>query len=183
MTLTEQLLSDPRIVTALGLVLLGAVIALRNVGPRRALLFEPIRTVAFRLLNPIATKRGRPLIREKTEDQAEFIATVDASELELAKLLWDGGYRWNPISTKKFRVVESRQWSILSVAYRDSVADEDQHHVYIFRRGDGLLDVYGHREASITDPDAHDGGDDLVPGDPDNRVATILQQAGADFKR
>jgi len=180
MTFTETILSNELLVSALGIILLGAVIVLRNVVPRRALLFEAVRTIVWRALDPIATKRGRPLVRDKTTHNDEFVCAVDVSELQLAKALWGYGYRWNPISTKKYREVESRQWSVLSAAYRDSVAAEEQHHVYVFRAADGVLDIYAHREASVTDPTEHDGGDELVPGDPDGRVRAALDEAGID---
>ena len=182
MTLTETILDDPTLVSALGLLLLGLVYYLRTVGPRRALLIEAVRTIVFRLLDPIATRYGRPLVRDKTEDQDEFIATVDISELELARVFWQFDYRYNPISTKKYRVKERRQWSVLSAAYRDSIGDGEQHHVYVFRDPDGTLDIYGHREASVTNPDAHDGGDELVSGDPAGRVTTALDDAGIDYQ-
>lgn len=181
MTLTETILSNKLLVSVLTLILLGAVIALRNVGPRRALLFETVRTLTWRALDPIATKRGRPLLRDKTTANDEFVCSVDIAELALARALWAAGYRWNPLSTKKFRDVEKRQWSVLSAAYRDSVADEEQHHVYVFRAADGVLDIYAHREASVTDPTDHDGGDELVAGDPDGRVRAALDEAGIEY--
>jgi hypothetical protein len=56
------------------------------------------------------------------------------------------------------------------------VSAADQHHVYLFSTGDGQVRIYGHREASVTRPDDHEGGDELVAGDPDNRLADIADR-------
>lgn len=181
MTLTETILSTEVLVSALTIILIAALLALRNVGPRRALRFEALRTLAWRGLDPLARKRGRPLVRDKSTANDEFVCSVEVPELELAQALWENGYRWNPLSTKKYREIETRQWSILSAAFRDSVTDDKQHHVYVFRAGGGILDIYAHEEASVTDPTDHDGGDELVPGDPDGRVRDALDEAGIDY--
>lgn len=177
MALADTILSNELLVSVLTIALLGAVLALRNVGPRRALLVEPIRTVVFRLLDPLARQRGRPLVRDKTDatEEAQTERLSNVTNQELAKALWDAGYRWNPIATKKYRDTEhGRQWSFLSVAYRDSVTDGQQHHVYAFRNPDGTVDLYAHREPSITDPEDHHGGNELEAGDPAGRLDGIV---------
>lgn len=176
----DTLLDHPAVASLLAVALLIAVVYLREVGPRRAIALDQLRTLVWRLVDPVARRRGRPLTRDKTEATDEYIVSVDAGLLEVARLLWDAGYRWNPLATAKWRerVDGRREWALLSVAYRESAMADDQHHVYIFRGVDGALDVYGHREASVTRPGAHDGGDELVPGDPDERLPVeVLREA------
>jgi len=109
----------------------------------------------------------------------ELIATVDVSLLTLAKALWASGYRWNPLATAKYIVIDGeRHWAALSVAYREAPDADTQHHLYLVRGPDGRWQVRGHKEANVTRPDEHDGGDELVPGDPDGRVPTALGEAG-----
>jgi len=180
MTLTDQLLANEILVSALALILTLAILGLQEVGARWAIALDQLRTLVWRLADPVARRRGRPLTRDKSEATAEYIISVDAGLLSVARTLWNSGYRWNPLSTAKFRERDGqrRQWAVLSVAHRESAAADDQHHVYIFRGADGVLDIYGHREASVVEPAAHDGGDELVPGDPDGRLPVeILREA------
>jgi hypothetical protein len=46
--------------------------------------------------------------------------------------------------------------------------------VYLFHSPTAGTDVYGHREASVTDPDAHQFGP-RTPGDPDRIVRTTIE--------
>jgi hypothetical protein len=172
----EELISLPvglNKTALLGLGLAAVVVLVRDVDPREALRYEAVRTIVWRLLDPVARKRGRPLTRNKS-GHGEHITTVDACRLETLQALWNEGYRWNPLSTKKYREIDgSKRWAFCSVVWRESVSAADQHHVYLFSTGDGEVEIYGHREASVTRPDDHEGGEELIAGDPDNRLADI----------
>ncbi len=200
MTPTETILSNPIAASLLTILLVLAVVKLQPVGPRRAIALERVRIVAQPLVERILHSRGverllgrligrtvdRDLTRDKTEEAdpndggAEYITHYAGGLLALAKALWSYGYRWNPLSTKKYRIVDGgRQYALLSVAYRDGVLDESQHHVYIFRSVDGSgYDVCGHQEANVTDVDDHEGGDELAGGDPVGHVQAALEDAG-----
>lgn len=60
--------------------------------------------------------------------------------------------------------------------YRSGVVNGQQHNVYVVRVP-GDYQLRGHWEASVTDPDAHVGGEQ-EPGDPTGRVREALQAAG-----
>jgi len=181
MVTAGELLSNEVIVTLLAVVLIVAVAYLRTVGPRRAIVGELVRTQLWRALDRPGRRRGRPLLRDKTHSGDEYICSVDESILTVARALWSGDYSWNPLSTKKYRDgPHGRQYGVLSVAYRKSIVADDQHHVYCFRRDDGRLDLYGHHESNITDPDAHHGGEQ-VPGDPARFCRGALEDAGIEW--
>jgi hypothetical protein len=183
MTLANQILSDPVAVSLLTIALIVILLAVRyyvdNV--RQAREYERLRVRLFRLLDPLARKRGRPLIRDKT-GSGDYIVTADASVGEVTAALWDAGYRWNPTSQVKYRVRHGgREFASLEVAYRDSPVADTQHDVYLFGAG-GVVDVYGHREANVTDPTDHVGGDEQVTGDPTGRVRDALARAGISYR-
>ncbi|WP_436933706.1 hypothetical protein [Halovenus marina] len=185
MTLAETILNDPRLVSILGAVLLALVLALRDVGPRRAIALDRLRRALWRLLDPVVRRPpiGRRLLTDVSERRDEYIATVDVGLLALLRALWDAGLRWNPLSTVKFRThPDGRRQYGLSVVYRDSAGAGWQQDVHIFPAADGDgYDVLGHYEPSVTDPDAHVGGDQQVSGDPHEIVADALQSAGIDI--
>lgn len=184
--LTDTILDNPVASAALTVVLIVAVAYIREIGPRRAIVGETVRRVVQPLADRALGNRVRTLTREKAAPSAsdEYIVSVssDVGVLELARALWKFGYRWNPISTKKYRVVDGRrQYAILSVALRDGVLADDQHHVYVFRGADGKLDIYGHREANVTHVNEHEGGDEQAAGDPDGVLRDALARSGIGF--
>ena len=198
MALTDQILTNPIAASLLTILIIGLVAKFQTIGPRRAIAAERVRIVvqplAERILHNRAVERllqrltGRTLERDLTRDKTEVGDPADGAEyithfadglVALATVLWSCGYRWNPLSTKKYRIVDDRkQWALLSVVYRDSVLDEEQHHVYVFRSVDGSgFDVCGHQEANVTDVDDHEGGDEQIPGDPKGQLDSTLQRS------
>lgn len=188
MTLEETILSNPIGVALLTIGLILAVAYLRRVGPRQAIALEQLRNI----VQPLAERRLKDKVRKLTrpkglpDESEEYVASVSAGLLRVAKVLWKAGFRWNPISTKKFRILEdgSKQYAVLSVALRESVVAESQLHVYIFPSvsGEGY-DLYAHREANNTDPEAHSGGKELVPGDTDGELRDALAHAGIGYEQ
>lgn len=172
----RSLLTNPLVVVPLSIILAGLLVYLRDVGPQQARRLERIRRFAWPRLDHVVGS-PRPLVRDKT-DSDEVICTVEVDLDQVAAALWDAGYRWNPLSTKKYRVVDGqRQYAALSVAWRSSITAATQHHVYLFATDAGVA-VWGHQEANVTDVDDHDGGDELVPGDDDGRAVRALRDAG-----
>ncbi len=176
MSVVETLLSNPVVTSALAALFLVLVYVLRGVPLWLARALEHFRRPLWQWLHPLFARFDRPLLRDKTGSD-DAIATCDTSVRAVARALWRADYRWNPLSTKKYRrTTGSRQWTALSLVYRETLRAEQQHHVYLFG-GSGEVDVYGHREASVTDPGDHEGGDEMVSGDPAGRVRDALADA------
>jgi hypothetical protein len=172
-------------VVSLATALTALVVVVSALGPRTARALDRVRRPLWRLLHPLAVRaevlypfsdrRGRPLLRDKTGAEAEHIATVDLGLAELLRVLWATGFRWNPLSTVKFRDVDGRRQFALSVVWRDGVDAAWQQDVHIFPARDGAgFDVLGHWEPSVTRPAAHTGGDEQIAGDPERVVRRAL---------
>lgn len=173
-------------------VLGGAVLAraASRVGPRRARKLEPLRSRVWRALHPLSgpvgkrippTGEPRDLVREKDSD--EYVATVSCSQKKLEKALYKNGWRWNPISTKKWRAHSSgKQYSKNSWVYRSSLFAPRQLHVYIFENEDGSLDIYVHQEPNfVSQPRAHGKAEKLVAGDPNDRIAADCKEYDIEY--
>jgi len=173
MPLADLILADPTLVSALA-ALLGAVLWLvRGLGPRQAVVLDAGRRALWRLLHPLASRLGRPLLRDKTDRRDELIASVDVDRRALLRVLWRHGFRWNPTSTVKFRRVDGDRQFALSVVHRRRFDADWQQDVHIFRTREGW-DVLGHWEPSVTDPTDHVGGGEQRPGDPEGVVREAL---------
>jgi hypothetical protein len=178
MPLADLILADPTLVSALA-ALLGAVLWLvRGLGPRQAVVLDAGRRALWRLLHPLASRLGRPLLRDKTDRRDEFIASVDADRRALLRVLWRHGFRWNVTSTVKYRRVDGDRQFALSVVHRKRFDADWQQDVHIFRNADNGWDVYGHWEPSVTDPTDHVGGGQQVAGDPEGVVRGALATVG-----
>jgi hypothetical protein len=188
MTLAEIILDQPVLVFVLSIVLETIIQAVRGIGYRRAYGYHRLRRVVWPLLDPLARREsimisllgrtimlpmpGRPLLRDKTGRDDEHIATVDVGIMTLLKALWKYGFRWNPLSTLKYIVVDGSRQHGMSVVYYESDSGLQQD-VHIFRV-DGQWRILGHREPDPTNPGEHVGGDEQVPGDPHGHVAAVL---------
>lgn len=113
---------------------------------------------------------------------ADYITTVPEDENTVEKILLNGPYQRNLLSTRKYRTHHGggKQWACGSFVY-DPVDEPWQHHVYIFESPNGI-DIYGHREDSVRYPAHHLNvaeNDDLgqIHGDPNNRIGDLLNQA------
>jgi len=116
--------------------------------------------------------RNGPLTRDKTDADAEHIATVQTPLRTFQAKLHRAGYRRNVLSTLKYLARPAgRQWEVGSWVRHDG---ETQQHVYLFRV-DGDLLIYGHRETSFLHDAAGHETDRQVPGDPDGHVAVVLE--------
>jgi len=136
-----------------------------------------IRRALLPNINPARVPfRDGPLTRDKTHARREFIGVSHDSLTALERALYAEGYRRNVLSTLKYRDTQSgRQWEVASWVRHDG---ETQQHIYLFR-ADRVISVYGHRETSfLHDAAGHEGhGDDThyAPGDPENRLASVLE--------
>jgi hypothetical protein len=138
---------------------------------------EWVRGFLLRSVHPLATRVGRPTIREK--GPADYVCTVPIPAESLEQVLYPT-YRRNFLATKKYREPSGdRQWAAGSWVHTHTFDGKDQHHVYVFPAPDGGTDVYAHREANVTDPDGHQHGPQ-IPGDPDEILRDTLEDAGVE---
>lgn len=140
---------------------------------------EKLKVAVAAPLNPTTKKLGRPLTRNKTNNDGEKFFSTSVAPDAVEQALTEAGYDRNLISTKKYRMVgrnnQTQQWAVGS--YRIVYGEEDQfqHHVYLFPRDDGGTDVYGHKETNYEfDPSGH-FSDKQVSGDPDNKATPTLE--------
>lgn len=181
--LVEWAIHNPEASSVLGIVLFVAVAYLRTVKPREAMYWSRVKTAVIPLvengLARISRGRVRPLTRDVT-DHGDYVTTAQASVFSVVVALFRAGYRWNPLSTVKFvrdgEDQKYRRWARIQLAHREGYGK--QHHVYVFLTHEGV-DVYGHYEDSVTDPDGHvDGG--RKRGDPYATVEDALANARID---
>lgn len=176
------------------LIMLGAFFLVKyisQVGPRRARALETFRGLLFRKLHPLDGKVGlqippvgqsRDLLRDKT-DSGEHVLTTEESQRAVENALFKNGWAWNPISTKKYRVVDGeKQYTVGTWVYRANRLADTQLHCYLFRNDDGTIDVYCHQEPNlVTNPTAHVHGSNQVAGDPNGRLQADLTDSGVEF--
>jgi len=182
----DSLISVPRVAVIVGLAMTGYLMLRGGIGPKQTVQYDRFRRAGARLLHPILNRvRGIPLLRDKTGRQDEAIAVVDAGRGELLRALFDAGFGWNPVSRVKFRdLSDGRRQFALSLSYVESVDAEFQQDVHIFPSpGSRGYDVYGHWEPSVTEPDAHLGGEHQQPGDPERIVRDALDEAGLEYRQ
>jgi len=140
---------------------------------------ERTRSNVLRAVNPIASKLGRTTVSEAPID--DHIMTVEMSGEAFEERISEVFDR-NLFATKKYRVLgDQKQWTGSSWVFKDGHMAETQYHVYYFEGPLGTVDIYAHREANITDPSEHHGGDGLVRGDPDGTVKSKLEEVGVGY--
>lgn len=133
-----------------------------------------IYEAADRLLRPL----GRSTISEVSD--GDFVYTVDVSADEVEVLLDEAGFQRNLLSTRKYRESNgTRDYANGSWVLVHDGNDSDvqmQLHVIVFSNPDGSTSIYAHREAAVTEPSEHDGGDLLTRGDPNGIVKQLLEE-------
>jgi hypothetical protein len=163
--MTNPLPIPPEAVGALVGVLLVVTVAARGVPRSVALRAERGRSAVWRALTPLTRALWKPLAWRKRPD--EYICTVDTSLRVLTARLYAGGWRWNPVSSKKYRVLADggRQYTVMTLAWRESLRARWQYHIYVFPAADGEgYDVYCHREWNyLASPRRHFTGSQTTP--------------------
>ena len=137
---------------------------------------EKLKIAVTAPLNSVFRRFGRPLTRNKTDEEAEKFFSTSASPDDVEVALTDGGYSRNLISTKKYIIRDGKQiWAVGS--YRIVYGEDNrfQHHVYLIPREDGGTDVYGHKETNYEyDPSGHVSNRQWY-GDPDGKATPLLE--------
>lgn len=162
---TEQILSDPRLVAGLTVALAVALVAQRFLGWRRYVTLHRLRVFAFPFLNG---REGLFLVsrKEYREDDAEYLGTVDASvRAVFGTLTGDADGSPHLLSSIKARPLPDggTQYSAAHVVWTHT--DGSQTEAYLFRGVDGGTDVYAHHEPSVMTPRKHLEGAQ-TDGDP-----------------
>jgi hypothetical protein len=106
--------------------------------------WKPIRRRAGRLAGRVDERAGpRPIT------EGEFAGSLSMSLDAAERLLRRRGLVRNPFARSKTRrgTVDTGSW-----VYRASPLARRQHHVMLFRREDGGVDVYAHEEPSSVHP-------------------------------
>lgn len=106
--------------------------------------WEPIRRALSRFFGYVFDTRAGPRPITEHEYAGTIVASLDAVE----PLLWEHGFRRNPLSRLKTRdgAPEAGSW-----VYRESPLAERQLHLMLFR-GETGVDVYAHSEQSSVNP-------------------------------
>jgi hypothetical protein len=182
--LIDTAINHPVASVVLAAVLFLATSYLRTVKPTEALHWARVKTAVVPLADYGLRRVTRGRLRRFTTDvtdRGDYITTANASVFAVVVALFRAGYRWNPISTVKYVTEDGgyRRWARIQLAYRGGYGK--QHHVYLFVSYRGV-DVYGHLEDSITDPDDHVSGDQ-IRGDPNGRAQAALEDAQVSTER
>lgn len=151
MNIPDLVLSNPFLLAVLTVVILALVAYQRTLSHREYATIHTVKTLVFRVLDPIATRRGRPLINDKGgRDDTEYLTEWDGTPRDVLTTLHGEGWDYHLVSTDKRRP-DGTLDSGHAVTYHD---DGRQTEVYTFDNGDST-DVYAHVETSTTDPDGH----------------------------
>lgn len=164
----DLILGHPLLSAILTVVVLALVAKQATLTYPRYQKIHTIKTLVFRVLDPIATRRGRPLINDKGgRDDAEYLTEWDGTPRDVLTTLHGEGWDYHLVSTDKRRP-DGTLDSGHAVTYHD---DGRQTEVYTFDNGDST-DVYAHVETSTTDPDGH-----LSDAQEDGDTRGVVRQA------
>lgn len=133
-----------RIGAAIGFILQYAPPFRWTLGPRSRW-WEPLRRWVSRVLGLVLDSRAGP----RSITAGEYAGTLALPLAGVERLLWERGFRRNPMARSKTRngAPEVGSW-----VYRASPLAENQLHLMLFRApGDGI-DVYAHVEPSSVNP-------------------------------
>ena len=120
-----------------------------------------------------------------TDEAAGYVGTVDppagsdpAAWVE--RRLSEAGFERNPTAYLEYRERTERQFEHSSWALRSAVDADHQLHIRLFV-SDGVVDVYGHWEPSVTAGDDHYGRPDYRTGVA--MTVAVLDREGIPFDR
>jgi hypothetical protein len=172
-TITETILSDPRLVAGLTVALALGLVAQRFLGWRRYAALHRLRVVVFPLLDG---RDGLFLVsrKEYRENDAEYLGTVNASVREVfGTLTGEGDGSPHLLSSIKARPLPdgTTQYSAAHVVWTHT--DGSQTEAYLFRAPEGGTDVYGHHEPSVMTPRKHLEGAQ-TDGDPRQVIGPVV---------
>jgi hypothetical protein len=167
----EAVYSSPALLGILVVAVAAALHWQAGLSYREYITAHRLKCYVFSILDPWATKHGRPLLRVKgpADQSNEFVTTVTKPPREVARRL-HGPFETHLVATAKGRERTTRtgkyfQWSHSQwVTFYEIDGEEWQTEVYLFSNGVNTTDVYAHAEPAVTDPQRHTEGQQL-PGD------------------
>lgn len=144
-----------------------------------------LRRALFPRLDPWGRRLGRrlrgrprPFVRRKREGGKDYVTTAHGSISNIARTLYNAGYRLNLLATLKFVVnhKDERRYERLSMVMRHP-DDAKQTHVYAFFTLRGYH-LHQHIETDyLEDPRGHET-DRQTHGDPNHTLRDALDAAG-----
>lgn len=184
MNLQDLVLSNPWLLAVLTVAVLAVVAYQRTLTYREYRTAHVVKSLVFRVLDPLATRRGRPLLAHVDgATHPEFLRTYPATPRETFRRLRAGGFDPHLVATTKVRSLGNGQREVSHsqlVYYHD---DGTQTEAYLFPAGHGnTTDVYAHHETSVTDPAGH-LTDKQTDGDARNVVTETLAKQAAQSSR
>jgi hypothetical protein len=154
-SLPNLILSDPLLTGAVTVAVLALVAWQRTLTYSEYLGAHRIKTIVFRVLDPIFRRRGRPLIRWKkyNKNDAEYVRWTPESPRKVGKII-QSDFTPHLIATAKYRDIP-RGTQPAHSQYRQLHDDGAQTELILFAGIDGGTDVYAHVETSVEDVEGH----------------------------
>ena len=173
----DTLLNNPYIVTGIALAVIVIYHYVKQMPYSEFVFVTQVKHRLFLLLQPLAKQRGLRLVTTKgyRENEDEFITTVDKSPKELAKQFKANNIDQHLIAGSKRRKMPngSFQWAHTHWTYQHDNGKQTE--FWLFTNPDGTVDIQGHHEDSVFDPDGH-LETPYTPGDPKGVLDPILEE-------
>lgn len=104
----------------------------------------------------------------------EYLLTIEKGPKDLARGFKRIGIAQHMIAGSKRRETpEGKQWAHSQWVYQH--ADGTQTEIWLYRNGDGTVDIYAHHEESIFNPPGH-LNTPFTPGDPAGALDPVLDE-------
>mgnify|MGYP006866529151 CR=1 FL=1 len=171
----DLIFSEPWAVAVLTAIVLLVLAWQRTLSYTEYRIANDAKYALFSLLDGWASKRGRPLIREKgwAESSAEFVTTVDGDVRSVFATLRAAGFSPHLLATTKVRRTTDGREIPADAQLVFIHGNGQQTEAYLFGHQQGV-DVYSHTEAAVYDPRGH-VTDAQQAGDPRDVVRDALR--------
>lgn len=171
-TVSGLLDSYPVLVIAIGLLMRAGLAWQRELSWYEFRTLHGLKRMVFPVLDRLEPMGFGLFVTEKRgRNDPEFIVTNEGGIRETVSLLRNGGGSLHLLSSIKRRPV--RHGDPFSRAHVVFTEGQLQTEAFVFLNDDGTTDVYVHKEASVTDPEAHLEGA-FEDGDPSGKVSAKL---------
>ena len=169
----DQLLAEPEVVLGLAAVIIVVYHYVAAMPYSEFVFATQLKHRLALLLQPFAAQRGLRIVKTKQyREDDEYIATVKLTPRQLARKFKALDIDQHLINGSKRRETPNgKQWSHTQWAYQHD--DGKQTEFWLYTNPDGTVDVYGHKEESVFDPDGH-LSTPFVPGDPDGLLKEVI---------
>lgn len=159
----SDILTNPVLLVALASLIVLGVHYQRGLSYREYITAHRVKCLVFQVLDPLARKRGRPLVHTKGYNDGEHVRTPSMSPREVAEKIRPEFSPHLIASAKRRNLPDGSfefahsQW----VQLYEHDGREFQTEVFLFpsKRSPGGTDVYVHVEPAVTSPRAHLSGE------------------------